>query len=374
MNFLRTRSRATLGLAMLVSTGMCQAQDPSIFCTAEGVQQYVTGLGGGIDDLIHIPKRFRSEVGSAQRNQWKFQYATAAFADREKKTVNIIRGASDANMASQVSHEIGHANYVPDYDYSSRDAYIRSACTDEGRGVLENIYAYEAFKICAAIDIGLITAQPERIQAKYDELAQNLPIRPVDIGMLFCEKNINSITHQNYLDYYGDWWDANYGKREPVKPADSRDESFLVAVENLADEAASGAADLLAAWPSAMSLASAAGPNHPLTRRGGGGALSGDRWMGTGEIRTDANDPGRVGIAYFALHGRCLGLAAIKSRYIDLKLTGIPHSPLPDETTVWSAFGKWGKLSFAFANGDRDCVGQISMDPHPAPPPPDANP
>jgi hypothetical protein len=362
-----------LGWAMLVSTGICRAQDPSIFCTAEGVPKYVTELGDGIDDLIHIPRRLRSEVGSAQKNRWKFQYGTAAFADREKKTVNIIRGASDKNMASQVSHEIGHANYVPHYDNSSRDAYVRSACTDEGRGVLENIYAYKAFKTCAALDVGLITAEPATILAKYEELAQSLPMRPADLGMLFCEKNINSITHQNYLDYYGDWWDANYGKREPVKPADSRDESFLVIVENLANEAASGAADLLAAWPSVMSLEPAAGPDHLLSRRGGGAALSSDRWMGAGEIRTDINDLDRVGIAYFALRGRCLSLAAIKSRYSDLALTGIPQSPLSSETTVWSAFGSWGKLSFVFVNDDPDCVGEISLDPHPAPPPPDVD-
>lgn len=372
MNSLCMRSRAILGLAMLVSTAMCRAQNPSFVCTGEGVPKYVTELGSGIDDLVHIPKRLRSEVGEAQREQWKFQYGAAAFADREKKMVNIIRGASDQNMASQLSHEIGHANYMPDYDYASRDAYVRSACTDEGRGVLENIHAYKAFKTCAAIDVGLITAEPQTILAKYEELAQSLPVRPVEIGMLFCEKNTNSVTHQSYLDYYGDWWDANYGKRVPAKAADSRDESFLVLVEKLADEAAKGAVNLLAVWPSPMPLETVRTANIPLTRRGGGGALSADRWMGAGEIRTDANDLDRVGIAYFALRGRCLDLATIKSRYAGLKLTGIPRSPLPSENTVWSVFGSWGKLSFVFANGDPGCVGEISLDPHPVPPLADA--
>lgn len=374
MNFLRTRSRATLGLSMLVSTGMCQAQDPSIFCTADGVPKYVTELGDGVDDLIHIPKRLRSEVGSAQRKGWTFQYGAAAFTDRNNSVVNIIRGASESNMASQLSHEIGHANYVPRYDYSSRDAYVRSACIDEGRGVLENIHAYHAFKTCAAIDVGLITAEPAAILAKYEQLAETPPVLPADIGMLFCEKNINSVTQQNYLDYYGDWWDANYGKAQAVRSADSRDEPFWVGIEGIANRTALGVAELLTVWPSAMAVKPARGPDLPLSRFGGGGALSADRWMGPGEIRTRGDDPERVGVAYFALHGRCLGLAAVRARYPDLVLTGIPHSPLPEETTVWSAFGKWGKLSFAFANGDRDCVGQISMDPHPAPPPPDANP
>jgi hypothetical protein len=355
---------------MLLVTGMCSAENrQSFLCTGEGQTKYVTGLGSGIDDLIHIPKRFRSEVRTAQNDGWKFAYGTAAFTDREKKMVNIIRGASETNMASQVSHEIGHANYVPHYDYSSRDAYVRSACTDEGRAVLENVHAYHAFKTCAAIDVGLITAEPATILAKYEELAEYPPIKPADIGLLFCEKNINSVTHQNYLDYYGDWWDANYGKEDAVPSAEARDDAFWATVEDLADRAARSATDLLAVWPSVMSSAPAEGSKVPLSRYGGGGPLSGDRWMGKGEIRTSSDDPERVGIAYFVLQGRCLSLSAVRARYPGAALTGIPHSPLPDETTVWSAFGKWGKLSFAFANGDRDCVGQISMDPYPAPSP-----
>lgn len=304
MNSSRMRSSAMFGLTMLVTTGMCRAQIPlSFMCTGEGQTKYVTGLGKGI---------------------------------------------------------------VPHYDYSSRDAYVRSACIDEGRAVLENIHAYDALKTCAAIDIGLITAESSTILAKYEELAATPPVWPDEIGMLFCEKNTNSVTHQNYLDYYGDWWDSNYGKGRAAASPDSRDEALWVVLEDLAIRATRSAPDLLAAWPSVMSSESGDGPNLPRSRYGSGGTLSSDRWMGKGEIRTGSGAPERVGIAYFALHGRCLSLAAVRSRYPGSVLTGIPHSSLPEETTVWSVVGKWGALSFAFANRDPGCVDLISMDPHPA--------
>src|ERR1700750_2298038 len=88
-------------------------------------------------------------------------------------------------------------------------------------------------------------------------------------------------THQTYLDYYGDWWDANYGGGEKAaQHEDPRDEAFLGSIERLANLAAARATELLGGWPSAMSLEPASVPHGPWSRYGGGGSITDDRWMG----------------------------------------------------------------------------------------------
>ncbi|HEY4145140.1 hypothetical protein [Pinirhizobacter sp.] len=334
---------------------MALALSPTVFaqdiaCTSPGAAKYETGLGAEIDDIVHIPSRFRSETHNAQRNQWTFEYGTAAYANRSTKQITIRQGASALNMASQLSHEVGHANYGYREDLSSRDAFIRKACVDEGFGLLENIFAHRALKKCSGMDMGLVTAEPEFFLAKYEELAQRPPVYANEIGYMFCERN-RVPTGESYIDYYGNWYDANYGLA--VEPSNAEVDPVLwERVAEISKRVKLGAVALRKVWP-----------GEP----GGARSISSLTTVGHSEIRQRPDDT--VGIAYMDLMGRCISRGEVLRHYPDLQLTQVPrpHDPPGTTRTVWSAFGEWGEMMFAFTGSTPNCLEGISFDPRPQP-------
>ena len=169
-----------------------------------------TKLGSEVDDIVNGVNRYRGNVSGLISTKWTFIYGESGYADRKEKIISLIRGASSLNMASQLSHEVGHAIFTPHFDESSRDAYVRTHCTDEGAALVENIIAMKTVKQCLNLDIGVMTESGAEMLSKYDEIAAKPPISFNEIGYLFCEKNFNSIDHKNYLDYYGDYYDSHY--------------------------------------------------------------------------------------------------------------------------------------------------------------------
>ncbi|NID16207.1 hypothetical protein [Luteibacter yeojuensis] len=335
---------------------MTLALPPTVFaqdiaCTSPGAVKYETGLGAEIDDIVHIPSRFRSETREAQRNEWTFEYGNAAYANRATKQITIRQGASALNMASQLSHEVGHANYNYREDLSSRDAYIRKACVDEGFGLLENIIAHRALKKCSGMDMGLITAEPDFFLAKYEELAQRPPVYANEIGYMFCERN-RVPTGETYIDYYGNWYDANYGLAVESSGVEV-DAELWDRVEDMAERARLGASKLREVWPA----------------EAGSGVRSLSKQITVAHSEIRQRSDGSVGLAYMNVAGRCISRSEVLQRYPELYLTQAPrpHDPPGTTRTVWSALGEWGEVMFAFTGKTPNCLEAISFNPWPQP-------
>ncbi|MGA7438871.1 MAG: hypothetical protein WBW32_12175 [Luteibacter sp.] len=296
-----------------------------------------------------------------QRKGWVFEYGDGSFTFREKKLVTIRKGSSGLNMTAQFAHEIGHADYSYKPDFSSRDAYVRKACTDEGFGLIENIVAHNAMNICAAIHLGLTTAEPDLFLAKYAELAQKPPILANGIGYMFCERN--SVRQGlTYLDYYGDWYDANYGKA--IEPASIEVEPTLWReLAEAADAGVRGGSALRTVWPATVRTVRDIAPNSGVNRwEGGARKLSSTVTMSGTEVRTDMDD--NVIVASGRIEGRCIVRAEVMKYYPALEITQ-PPSPHGPQRTVWSAYGEWGQISFGFSEEAPRCLESIAMIPHP---------
>lgn len=212
-------------------------------------------------------------------------------------------------------------------------------------------------------EMGIVTAEPALMQAKYDELAETRPIDLEALGYLFCEKNINSVTHQNYLDYYGDWWTQNYGKAALASVPSSGDSIFWSKIALLADRASRGARALEEVWP----LSSA-----PLRRETYGAitSLVGDEaWLSAGmaversEIRLRSTDNEQVALASLDLSGLCIGLSEVRAHYPGIVSTGTAHPDVPDGKATWTAYGDWGGLWFAFPMTHPKCLSGVSFHP-----------
>ena len=73
-----------------------------------------------------------------------------------------------------------------------------------------------------------------------------------------------------------------------------------------------------------------------------------------------AND---AGFMVLELDGACITLEQVRNHYSNLEITGTPRGHSLDEATSHSAFLSWGKLSFGFAERNRDCLAWIAFDP-----------
>lgn len=362
---IRSRFLACLSAFVLAVTCPAFIRAQSL-CTSDLPNQpprLETALGDGVDDIVYSSTRYRGNVESLQEDKWTFFYGASAFTDREKREIFIIRGASDLNMASQFAHETGHARYSARVDYSSRDAFVRSRCRDDGAALSENIVLRKAVKMCTDDEMGIVTAEPALMQAKYDELAETLPVDFEALGYLFCEKNINSVTHQNYLDYYGDWWTQNYGKTALASVPSSGDAAFWSKIALLARRATQGTQALEEVWP----LSSA-----PLRREeyGAVASLVGDEaWFSGGttversEIRLRSSEKGAVALASLDLSGVCIGLNEVRAHYPEVVGTGAAHPGVPHGKATWTAYGDWGGLWFSFPMENPKCLSGVSFHP-----------
>ena len=171
-----------------------------------------TGLGSCID--------FMAATSISETNQihilgYKFAYAAGSYIDYKEKTI-YIKSYDCENpdtlglytRLSLLSHELGHAEYGVKQDTTSREAYIKSWCDSEGYAVINNIRTRSETLICStnSVDIGLAAsnaAELLNINSAGRERIQKT-------GEAFCKNNFTSTTKQNYIDYYGSYYNAHY--------------------------------------------------------------------------------------------------------------------------------------------------------------------
>lgn len=176
-----------------------------------------TGYGDGVDRIINEPVRMHGllvdlKAPDAEGKSWRFQYDKWARADRKEKVIYIEPDKADISSSSQLSHEVGHAALSWKPDWSSRDAYIRSSCLDEGAALAENIRTREVVKQCLGADIHLASSEEDAMTDKYYELQSHPPLNLAELGYFFCERNTVSGSGKSYIDYYGEHYDHVIGE------------------------------------------------------------------------------------------------------------------------------------------------------------------
>jgi len=75
----------------------------------------------------------------------------------------------------------------------------------------------------------------------------------------------------------------------------------------------------------------------------------------------------RPGFLVLNVSGTCVRLDAVRAHYDGLRITATPRALSPqhslDEVTSHSTMQQWGKLSFSFAERNRECLSSIAFKP-----------
>ncbi|TKC83118.1 hypothetical protein FAZ69_25860 [Trinickia terrae] len=120
-----------------------------------------------------------------------------------------------ALYAQTLSHEVGHAAYPYQEDFSSKAAYLRSTMADEGAATMTNIRAQREILANGGPDIGVAGKNSASYNAAYDQFLKDgnaVGCRDA-IGSAFGNE-ITSSTGQTYNDYYGGWYDKTFPSKK----------------------------------------------------------------------------------------------------------------------------------------------------------------
>ncbi|MDQ0008961.1 hypothetical protein J2T07_001138 [Luteibacter jiangsuensis] len=325
-----------------------------------------TGLGTSVDDLAHSAYALQWRLAQVKREGWIISYGSSSATDKIRKTITIVDGQSQPYSTSHLSHEVGHATSYFGEDLSSREAYIRTRCIDEGFALGRNIVARQGIKQCAGVDVGVVSADVPYFTQWYESMAARPPVVYGDFGYAFCEKNVESVSGKNYLDYYGDWYDSHV-MAPSVSTQQVHADSFFERVAALANQAGGTVDDLRNAWPG--------GERSIFIDRSPGGYHSGSAPFVDGidiiksELRLKYADKSRVVLATMDIVGQCISLDMVRARYPAAIMTDSPTTAMPDDEGAWSAFGPWGEIGFGFAYANPKCVSSVTFKPDAFPPP-----
>lgn len=324
-----------------------------------------TGLGSTLDELVHSAYPIQWRTKQVVRENWMINYGTSSATDKKNKIITVISGQSAPYTTSHFAHEVGHATSSFSENLTSRAAYVRSRCTDEGFALGVNIVARRTIKQCAGVDVGVVSADVPYFTEWHESMAANPPILYGDFGYAFCERNTESISGKNYLDYYGDWYDAHY----VAPPPDSRgfdSGPFFDRIESLANLATEGPKALRNYWPGGESLVQS--QTHSNSYAGGGAHLVEGISVIESEIRVSRDDASHLVLATMKIDAPCISLETMRARYPSVIMTDAPRTASPDAYAAWSIFGPWGEIAFGFSYANPKCISRVTLIPDAFPP------
>ena len=366
MRMNRIVTMGTLALSLSISSATCAKVGET--CTSEfpvPPPLVQTGLGSTLDELVHSAYPIQWRTKQVARENWAINYGASSATDKKNKTITVIRGQSAPYTTSHFAHEVGHATSSFSENLTSREAYIRSRCTDEGFALGVNIVARRTIKQCAGVDVGVVSADVPYFTDWHESMAANPPILYGDFGYAFCERNTESISGKNYVDYYGDWYDAHY----VAPPPDSRGFDagrFFDHIEVLANLAVEGPEALRNHWPGGGLLVQS--QTHPNSFVGAGARLVEGIDVTHSEIRVGRDDASHLVLASMTLDAPCISLETLRTRYPSVIMTDAPRTASPDAYASWSAFGPWGEIAFGFSYANPKCISRVILTPDAFPP------
>ncbi len=159
------------------------------------------------------------DLQALQNDGWTIVTATSGGSTCNKSTKTITIDTTDnntpASLAQVIAHEAGHARYVANVDTSSRAAFVRTNLADEGAATLSNIRAQREIIANGGPDIGIAgnSANHAAYNTAYDAFVaggSEADARNA-IGTIFGNGERTSNTGETYTNYYGGFYDRNYG-------------------------------------------------------------------------------------------------------------------------------------------------------------------
>ena len=173
-----------------------------------------------IQAIIAKPPTLQADLEALDAQGWRVEYGPAGGGDKVKRGDKII--VIDGNIKNNpikavtaISYEVGHAQYPYVPDYSSKTAYLSGAFANEGAATMKNIQAQREIMANGGPDIGLAgnPANHAAYNTAYDQylLDGNAAAARSAIGGVFATGEKTSNTGQTYQDYYGGWYDQNFG-------------------------------------------------------------------------------------------------------------------------------------------------------------------
>lgn len=179
-----------------------------------------TGFGAEVDAIAAKSPSLQQKLNRLQNDGWQIQFGPAgggSTCSRPDKVIKIdgAKMGDPVAIAQTLAHEAGHATYTPRHDFTSKNAYVRSALADEGAATLSNIQARREILANGGADIGIAgnKANAEAYNAAYDQFLRDGDENKArdTIGTIFGRGERTSNTGLAYEDYYGGWYDKTYG-------------------------------------------------------------------------------------------------------------------------------------------------------------------
>jgi type VI secretion system secreted protein VgrG len=184
-----------------------------------------TGYASPLDDpamqaVIDKSPTLKKDLAILKQDKWDIEYGPAgggSFANRNNNKITIDGDLQNDPLgaAEIIAHEVGHARYPHVEDRSSKAAYVGGYLADEGAATLKNIQVQREIIANGGPDIGLAGNQINHpaYNAAYDQYLKdgNAAAARSAIGAIYGTGETDSVTHQPYQDYYGGFYDKNFG-------------------------------------------------------------------------------------------------------------------------------------------------------------------
>jgi type VI secretion system secreted protein VgrG len=182
-------------------------------------------LNLGADDdpvgkLLRHSVPVQQQLDELTAGGWAIRYTdpkdasqSGSYTDYATSTIVIDRQtAGDTNqVAETITHELGHALYGDRSDWSSREAYIRSALANEGAATLNNIRMQRNIVWNGGSDVGIAGVETQRYDAIYNAYLGDGDLqKAIDaIGTVFGNlEHPSTAPNMTYAEFYGEWYDA----------------------------------------------------------------------------------------------------------------------------------------------------------------------
>ncbi len=203
----------------------CPAAPSSALAAPAPETSVKTGLGPEVDAIASKSPTLLQDLAALQAAKWTIKYGPAgkgSHADRKDKVITIdsARKQDPKQVVRSLSHEVGHASYPYNADYSSKDGYVKGALADEGAATIKNIQAQREIYANSGktIDIGLSgnPANHEQYKAAYDQYLNdgNAAAARDRIGQVYgTGERASGKTNPTYNEYYGGWYTKNFPGR-----------------------------------------------------------------------------------------------------------------------------------------------------------------
>ncbi|MFV0384603.1 hypothetical protein [Paracoccus sp. (in: a-proteobacteria)] len=180
----------------------------------EGIEK---SFGPEVAELAGKSPTLREDLVTLEQEGWTVHEGDpggGSYADRTNRDIVIDPDRSATDIVRSIAHEAGHAKDNTPADMSSREAYVDSALTGEGRATINNIRVQREIIETGGPDIGISGANGETYSKIYDQAVASGDFEQgaYEIGQVFKNGEHTSTNGQSYGDYYGSFYDRVTGE------------------------------------------------------------------------------------------------------------------------------------------------------------------